>query len=247
MSELIFGLRPVLEALKAGKELDKVLVKQNLTGDLAGELLSELRKLNVNLQYVPTEKLDKISKGGNNQGVVAYISPIEYQNAEDLIINLTDQGKIPLILALDNLTDVRNFGAIGRTAECLGIDAIVIPSKNSVRVTEDAIKTSAGALYNIPICKEDNLVDFVMLLQQSGVKVFAASEKATKSIYEEDLTGPVAFVMGSEDLGVSNQILRRVDEVVKIPMVGKTNSLNVSVSAGIFMYEAIRQRNIKNL
>ncbi len=247
MSELIFGLRPVLEALKAGKELDKVLVKQNLTGDLASELLSELRKLNVNLQYVPTEKLDRISKGGNNQGVVAYISPIEYQNAEDLIINIIEQGKTPLILALDNLTDVRNFGAIARTAECLGVDAIVIPSKNSVRVTEDAIKTSAGALYNIPVCKEENLVDFVMLLQQSGIKVFAASEKATKSIYDEDLTGPVAFVMGSEDLGVSNQITRRVDEVVKVPMVGKTESLNVSVSAGIFMYEAIRQRNIKNL
>jgi len=150
-------------------------------------------------------------------------------------------------LALDNLTDVRNFGAIGRTAECLGIDAIIIPSKNSVRVTEDAIKTSAGALYNIPICKEDNLVDFVMLLQQSGIKVFAASEKATNSIYDVDLTGPLAFVMGSEDLGVSNQIIRRADEVVKIPMVGKTDSLNVSVSAGIFMYEAVRQRNIKNL
>ena len=165
--------------------------------------------------------------------------------AEDLIISLIEKGKVPLILALDNLTDVRNFGAIARTGECLGVDAIIIPSKNSVRVTEDAIKTSAGALYNIPVCKEDNLVDFVMLLQQLGVVVFAASEKATKNIFEEDLTGPVAIIMGSEDLGVSNQLLKRVDKIVKVPMVGKTDSLNVSVSAGMFIYEAIRQRQLK--
>lgn len=242
MSDFIFGIRPVFEAVKAGKEIDKVLVKHNLIGDLSGELLAELRRREINVQYVPVEKLEKLAKG-NNQGVIAYVSPIGYHDAEDILISITERGEAPLFLVLDSITDVRNFGAIARTGECLGVDAIVIPTKNSVRISQDAIKTSAGALYNIPICKEDSLVDFVMLLQQSGVTVFAASEKASDSIYEESFTGPTAIIMGSEEVGVSKQILKRVDKVVKIPMSGQTESLNVSVSAGIFLYEAIRQRN----
>ncbi len=241
METFIFGIRPVLEAIKSGKEIDKLLVRHQLTGSLVGELMAEARKNNIKVQYVPNEKIDKISKG-NNQGVVAYLSPISYQDTEDIVSSVFEAGRVPLLLILDGITDVRNFGAIARTAECLGADAIIIPSDNSVSITEDAIKTSAGALYNIPICKETNLVDTILLLNQLGLIVIAASEKASDLVYDVDFTQALAIVVGSEDKGVSTQVLRRVDKVVKIPMSGKTESLNVSVAAGMFIYEVIRQR-----
>jgi len=242
MANYIFGIRPVIEALKSGKEIDKVLVKKNLTGSLVSELYAELKKNGLKAQFVPAERIDKISKA-NNQGVVAYVSPISYYDLEDLLSEKFDEEKNPLIIILDGVTDVRNFGAISRTAECMGADAIVIPRDNSVRVTEDAIKTSAGALYNIPVCKVENLVDTVILVQQMGLNVVAASEKSYKNLFESDLKQPTAIVMGAEDKGVSQQLIRRIKDVYKIPTSGKTDSLNVSVAAGMFLYEALRQRS----
>lgn len=241
----IFGLRPVIEAIRAGKEIEKVIVKNNLVGELYGELFAELRKHNITTQRVPAEKLDKITTK-NHQGVVAYISPISYQNLEKIATEAVENKKKPLIVILDSLTDVRNFGAIARTCECAGVDAIVVPETNSVRITEDAIKTSAGAMYNIPICKEKNLVDSVLLLQQMGFTVCAATEKTENSLYAQDFDKPIAIIMGSEDLGVSKQLLKRCDAQIRIPMYGKTESLNVSVSTAVIIYEIIRQRNFKN-
>lgn len=241
MDNYIFGIRPVLEALKAGQEIDKVLVTKSTTGELIGELFTELKKRNISIQYVPIEKINKITTK-NHQGIIAYISPILYNNIEDIVNNTLENGKIPFVVILDSITDVRNFGAIARTCECAGVDAIVIPNTNSVRITEDAIKTSAGALFNIPICREENLVDTVLLLRQLGLTVFASTEKAYNNIYNHDLTQPIAIILGSEDVGISKQLLKRADHLVKIPMFGKTESLNVSVSAAIVIYEAIRQR-----
>ncbi len=242
MDNFIFGIRPVLEAIKAEKEIDKVLVAKNLIGELAGELFTELRKRNIPIQYVPVEKIGKITNR-NHQGVVAYISPVSYHDIEDVVADIFEKGETPLIVILDSITDVRNFGAIARTCECAGVHAIVIPESNSARISEDAIKTSAGALFNIPVSRVSNLTDTVLLLQQMGLLVLASTEKAYNTIYGHDLKQPVAIVLGSEDLGISKQLLKRVDHLVKIPMFGKTESLNVSVSAAVVVYEAIRQRN----
>jgi 23S rRNA (guanosine2251-2'-O)-methyltransferase len=242
MDNFIFGIRPVLEAIKAGKEIDKVLVTNNLTGELAGELFSELRKKNIPVQYVPVERINKLTNK-NHQGVIAYISPVLYHNIEDIITEVFEKEEIPLIVILDSITDVRNFGAIARTCECAGVHAIIIPERNSARISEDAIKTSAGALFNIPVCRVDNLVDVVLLLQQMGLTVLGATEKAYTTIYDHDLKHPAAFIFGSEDTGISKQLLKRADHLIKIPMYGKTESLNVSVSTAIIIYETIRQRN----
>ena len=241
MSDFIFGIRPVLEAIRAGKEIDRVLVRQNMTGDLSVELMAELRRNKLNIQYVPAEKLDKITNR-NHQGVVAYISPVSYQNLENVVMAAFDEGRVPVVVILDGITDVRNFGAIARTCECAGVTAIVIPETNSVRISEDAIKTSAGALYNIPVCRVKNLVDAVLFLQQSGFTVMAATEKTENIVYKEDFSAPVAIVMGAEDVGVSKTLQKRADRLVKIPMYGKTESLNVSVSTAIVVYEIVRQR-----
>ncbi|MDL2262227.1 23S rRNA (guanosine(2251)-2'-O)-methyltransferase RlmB [Bacteroidales bacterium OttesenSCG-928-I21] len=241
MSNIIFGIRPILEALKAQKDIEKVLVTKNPIGELAGELFSELRKKNIPIQYVPIEKINKITTN-NHQGVVAYISPVSYHDIEDIVSSAFESGETPLVVILDSITDVRNFGALARTCECAGVHAIVIPKKNSVSISEDAIKTSAGALFNIPICRVDNLVDTVLLLQQMGLLVLASTEKAYNNIYDHDLKQPTAIILGSEDVGISNQLLKRADHLVKIPMYGKTESLNVSVSAAIIVYEIIRQR-----
>ena len=241
MSDFIFGIRPVLEAIKAGQEIDKVLVRQNLTGDLSAELLSELRKNKIYTQHVPAGRLDKITKR-NHQGVVAFISPVPYQNLEDIVMKAFEDGKSPIVVMLDSVTDVRNFGAIARTCECAGVSAIVIPDTNSAKITEDAIKTSAGAFYNIPVCRQKNLVDAVLFLQQSGFKVYAATEKADSVVYEQTFSSPTAIIMGSEDLGISKTLLKRADKLIKIPMSGKTESLNVSVSTAVIVYEVVRQQ-----
>jgi 23S rRNA (guanosine2251-2'-O)-methyltransferase len=241
MKNHIFGTRAVIEAIEAGKSIEKVLLKTNSKGELNSELLALLRQKNIFFQYVPIEKLNKINSG-NHQGVIAIVSEIEYYNLEDVVINVFEQGRVPLLLILDNLTDVRNFGAIARTAECSGVDAVIIPSRNSVTVTPDAIKTSAGALNRIPVCKEENLTDTVILLQQMGIKVIATTEKASNLIYDEDLTQALAVIMGSEDKGVSNQLIKKADSLLKIPIYGSIDSLNVSVASGIVIYETIRQR-----
>ena len=238
---MIFGIRAVAEAISAGKEVDKILIRKDLTGELAGELFEMLRGSNIVVQRVPQEKLNSITRK-NHQGVIAFISPINYQPIEEIVASLYEQGKVPFILVLDHLTDVRNFGAIARTAECAGVDAIIIPSKGSVSVTADAVKTSAGALMNIPVCRVQSLYSGVKYLKDSGLQIMGASEKSTTNYTDADMTTPLALVMGAEDKGISTEILSLTDTTVSLPQYGKIASLNVSVAAGVMIYEVLRQR-----
>ena len=238
---MIFGIRAVAEAISAGKEVDKILIKKDLSGELATELFALIKGTDITVQRVPQEKLNSITRK-NHQGVIAFISPIHYQPVEEIVASLYEQGKVPFFLVLDHLTDVRNFGAIARTAECAGVDAIIIPSKGSVSVTADAVKTSAGALMNIPVCRVASLYNTVKYLKSSGLHVVGASEKATKDYTEADMTLPLALVMGAEDKGISTEILSLVDTTVSLPQYGKIASLNVSVAAGVMIYEVLRQR-----
>lgn len=240
--EMIFGIRAVIEAAEAGKDIDKVLVKRELSGELFKELQEVLRRYEIPMQKVPLERIDRVTRK-NHQGVVAFTSAVTYQKLDQIVPFLYEQGKTPLIVVLDGITDVRNFGAIARTCEVAGVDAIVIPVRGSVSVNGDAIKTSAGALHSIPVCRENNLKEAVVFLRNSGIKVVAASEKAARNYTGTDMSVPVAILMGSEDEGVSPEILRVCDELVKIPQFGTIQSLNVSVAAGVMIYEAVRQRN----
>lgn len=241
--EMIFGIRAVIEAAEAGKNIDKVLVKRELQGELFKELQEVLRRYEIPMQRVPVERIERITRK-NHQGVIAFTSAVAYQKLEDIIPFLYEEGKNPLIVVLDGITDVRNFGAIARTCEVAGVDAIVIPERGSVSVNADAIKTSAGALHTIPVCRERNLKDAILFLRNSGVKVVAATEKAADNYTAVDLTSPTAIVMGSEDEGVSNEIIRICDNLVKIPQFGNIQSLNVSVACGVMIYEVVRQRGI---
>lgn len=240
-NEMIFGLRAVLEALEAGKEIDKLLVKKDLQGDLAKELFAALKGTDIPVQRVPIERLNRITRK-NHQGVIAYISAITYHKSENLVPGLFEEGKNPFFLMLDGITDVRNFGAIARTCECAGVDAILIPATHSVSANADAIKTSAGALHKIPVCRERNLTDTLHYLKKSGFRLIAATEKGDYNYTKADYTGPVCIIMGAEDKGVSYDNLALCDEWVRIPMRGTIESLNVSVAAGILIYEAIKQR-----
>ncbi len=239
--EMIFGIRAMIEAAEAGKDIDKVLVKRELSGELFKELQEVLRRYEIPMQKVPLERIDRITRK-NHQGVIAFTSAVTYQKLEQIVPFLYEQGKNPFIVVLDGITDVRNFGAIARTCEVAGVDAIVIPARGSVSVNADAIKTSAGALHTLPVCRENNLKEAVVFLKNSGIKVVAATEKAAKNHTESDLSVPVAILMGSEDEGVSTEILRITDDLVKIPQFGTIQSLNVSVAAGVMIYEVIRQR-----
>ena len=239
--EMIFGIRAVIEAAEAGKDIDKVLVKRELSGELFKELQEVLRRYEIPMQKVPLERIDRITRK-NHQGVIAFTSAVTYQKLEQIVPFLYEQGKNPFIVVLDGITDVRNFGAIARTCEVAGVDAIVIPARGSVSVNADAIKTSAGALHTLPVCRENNLKEAVVFLKNSGIKVVAATEKAAKNHTESDLSVPVAILLGSEDEGVSTEILRITDDLVKIPQFGTIQSLNVSVAAGVMIYEVIRQR-----
>lgn len=243
--DFVFGLRPVIEAIEAGKTIDKVFIQNGLQGSIYADLKVLLAKNKLRPNYVPSEKLNRFTRK-NHQGIVAFISDIPFYKIEDLLPQLFEEGKTPFLLMLDRLTDVRNFGAICRTAECVGIDAIIIPEKGAAPINSDAIKTSAGALYNIKICKEKNLAHTVDFLQQSGVQVFASTEKAQKLIYELDFTEPCAIVMGNEETGISKEVMHHSDEKMKLPIEGKTLSLNVSVACGAIMYEAMRQKLNKN-
>lgn len=238
---MIFGIRAVIEAVEAGKDIDKVLVKRELSGELFLELQQLLRTCEIPMQRVPVERIDRITRK-NHQGVIAFTSAVTYQKLEDIVPMLYEEGKTPFILVLDGLTDVRNFGAIARTCEVAGVHAIVIPARGSVTVNADAIKTSAGALHTIPVCREQNLKEAIVFLQNSGIKVVAATEKAAGFYTESDFTVPVAILMGAEDLGVAAENLRVSDELVKIPQFGTIQSLNVSVAAGVIIYEVVRQR-----
>lgn len=241
-NEMIFGVRAVIEAVQAGKEIDKILVKKDIQSDLSKELFTAIKGKNINVQRVPVERINRITRK-NHQGVVAFVSQITYQHIEDIVPFLYDQGKSPFIVLLDGITDIRNFGAIARTCECAGVDAIIIPSKNSVTVNADAIKTSAGALHTIPVCKEKNIADTITFLKESGIKIIAATEDGEIRYTQCDCSSPICIVMGAEDKGIPTDHLKMCDEWVKIPQFGNIGSLNVSVAAGILIYEVVRQRN----
>jgi 23S rRNA (guanosine2251-2'-O)-methyltransferase len=237
----IFGIRAIIEAINSGETVDKVFIQKGLQGELFSELDTLLRKNNISRSYVPIEKLNRLTKK-NHQGVIANISPIEYQDFENLVINTIESGTTPLFLILDHISDVRNFGAIIRTAECTGVHGIIIPKKGAAPVTADTIKTSAGAAFKVPICKVDHIKDAIYYLQGSGINVVAATEKTNDSIYDIDYTTPTAIVMGAEDIGVSAGVLKIVNNKAKLPLLGEIDSLNVSVACGAFLYEVVRQR-----
>lgn len=241
-SDYIFGIRAVIEAIESGKSIDKVLVRKDFSGELAHELLAKVKEYGVLMQRVPQERLNRITMK-NHQGVIAMVSPVTYHKLENLLPSLYEEGRTPFIVLLDGLTDTRNFGAIGRTCDCAGVDGIVIPERNSVSVTPDAVKTSAGGLFYVPVCRERDIISAVRFLKESGVKVVAASEKGAQDYTELDMTVPVAIVMGSEDVGISQEVLRLCDEIATIPMLGNIGSLNVSVAAGVLIYDVVRQRN----
>ena len=238
---IIFGIHPVIEAIKSGKEIEKVYIQQDIQGQGLTELRNVIKKSKVPFSHVPLQRLNKYTQG-NHQGVLCFISPIETQDIEVVIQQLFEEGKMPLILILDRVTDVRNFGAITRTAECLGVHAIVIPKRESAQINEDAIKTSSGAIYRIPICKVDNLTDTIFLLKDSGLNIVSCTEKTEKLISEVDFKKPTCIIMGNEEKGITNQLLKNSNDLGKIPMVGEITSLNVSVAAGMVIYEAIKQR-----
>ena len=237
---LIFGMHPLLEALEAGREIDKILLKRGLRSEEVSRITALARERTIPLQIVPEERLTRLTRK-QHQGVIAFISAIEYTPLETLIPMLYEAGRSPFVLLLDGLTDVRNFGAIARTAECAGVDALIIPERGSVTVTADAIKTSAGALHRLPVCRVSSIMSAVSLLQASGLKIVAASEKARDVYTETELRLPLGLVLGAEDEGVSEEVLRRADHIVRIPQVGAIGSLNVSVAAGILIYEIVRQ------
>ena len=239
-NNLIFGMHPLLEALEAGREIDKILLKRGLRSDEVSRIMALARERIIPLQMVPEDRLSRLTRG-QHQGVIAFVSEIEYTSLEQLIPMIYEQGRSPFVVLLDGLTDVRNFGAIARTAECAGVDALIIPERGSVSVTADAIKTSAGALHRLPVCRVSSIASAVALLQQSGLQVVAASEKASDLYTETDLRLPLGLVLGAEDHGVSTDVLRMVDHIVRIPQVGAIGSLNVSVAAGILIYEVVRQ------
>ena len=240
-SQVVFGIRAVIEAIESGKQVDKVMMKKDLGGELARELLSVTREYNVPVQRVPVERINKVTRK-NHQGVIAFMAAVDYYHVDDIVPALYDEGINPLVVVLDGVTDVRNFGAIARTCECAGVNCIVIPERNSVRVNADAVKTSAGALNYLPVCRERNLVKAVQYLRDSGFKVMGASEKTDLNYTKADFTGPVAIVLGAEDTGISTDVLKLCDTLVAIPEFGQINSLNVSVAGGIMIYEVVRQR-----
>ena len=240
---MIFGTRAVIEALKSGKEFEKLFVQAGVQNELMRELATLLRKQGVVFQFVPAEKLNRLTSK-NHQGVVGFLTVVTYQDLGVLLPGLFEQGKVPLLLLLDRITDVRNFGAIARTAECAGVDAIVIPSRGSAQINADAMKTSAGALNRIAVCKEDNLKNTLQFLKESGLQVIACTEKAEVNYFEADLKGPAVLIMGSEEDGISGEYLKLSDKRVKINMLGAIQSLNVSVATGVMLFEVNRQRHL---
>ena len=240
-STKIFGIRAVIEAIDSGKTLDKVFLQKGLRGELFNDLEKLIRQHSINASYVPVEKLNRLADK-NHQGVVAHISPIEFHDLESLVLNVIESGKTPLFLLLDQITDVRNFGAIIRTAECTGVDGIIIQKKGGAPINGDTVKTSAGAVFKVPICKVDHIKDAMFHLQASGIKVIAATEKTGSTIYDVSFASPCAIIMGSEGRGITPSIIKLADDRAKLPLYGEIGSLNVSVACGAFLYEAVRQR-----
>ncbi len=241
--EFIFGMHPVMEAIRGGRQIDRVLVRQGLRGVQYHELMQVVNEYSVPWQVVPQEKLDYITRK-NHQGVIAWLSAIEFQNIENILPRIFEDGGDPLVLMLDGVSDVRNFGAIVRSALCFGAHAVIIPEKNSARISADAVKASAGALSTFPVCRVRSLTKCLTYLKESGLKAVAATEKADNVINAAGLKGPVVIILGSEDKGISRELLGLSDMQVSIPITGAIGSLNVSVSAGILLYETGRQRGI---
>jgi 23S rRNA (guanosine2251-2'-O)-methyltransferase len=241
-SDCVFGLRPVIEAIRTGRQIDRLLIRQGLQGVLYHELMTEVKKHSIAYQIVPLERIELVTRK-NHQGVLAWLSVIEYQKISNLLPVIFERGEDPLVVALDGVSDVRNFGAIVRSADCMGAHAIIIPERGSARITGDAIKTSAGALHSFPVCREKSLVRSIEFLKDSGLTVICAAEKSGVIASEAVMTGPAVLVMGSEDKGISRELLSLADQQVKIPMAGRIGSLNVSVAAGVLLYEIMRQRS----
>jgi 23S rRNA (guanosine2251-2'-O)-methyltransferase len=238
----IFGIRAVLEAIDSNNSIDKVFVQKGVSGHLMTELMKSMKKNNIAFSYVPVEKLDKLSKFNNHQGAVAQIAPIDFHDLDELITKTIETEETPLFLLLDQISDVRNFGAIIRTAECTGVHGIIIQKQGNAPVNAETVKTSAGAAFNIPICKVDHIKDALFILQAAEIQTVAATEKTEDTLYNADFKKPTAIIMGSEDRGINPSILKMVDVKAKLPLKGSIGSLNVSVACGAFLYEAVRQR-----
>jgi 23S rRNA (guanosine2251-2'-O)-methyltransferase len=237
--DMIFGIRAIIEAIESGKTIDKILLKKDIQSDLSRELFNYIQKDSIPVQRVPLETINRITRK-NHQGAIAFLSPVPYQQIETILPTIYEEGRLPFVVVLDGITDVRNFGAIARTCECAGVDAIIIPQKRSVSITADAIKTSAGALMTLPICKVASLKKTIEFLKDSGLNIVAASEKATQSYTAVDYSQPTAIIMGSEDVGISPENLKLCNDMVSIPILGKVQSLNVSVAAGVLIYECVK-------
>jgi 23S rRNA (guanosine2251-2'-O)-methyltransferase len=240
-TSMIFGTRAVIEAIRSGREIEKIYVQSGLTNDLIKEMITAAKERKVPYTFTPQQKLNHLSSK-NHQGVICVLAAISYSSVDDLVHGVFAGGRDPFFLILDRITDVRNFGAIARTAECGGLDGIIIPDKGNAPISADAVKTSSGALNHLPVARTEELKNTLRQLRDSGIRIIACTEKATKSIFDENLTGPLALVLGSEEDGITPDLLRMADAQVMIPMKGKVGSLNVSVSAGVAIYEAIRQR-----
>jgi 23S rRNA (guanosine2251-2'-O)-methyltransferase len=240
-TDFIFGTHPIIEAMRNGNEMEKILIAQGTRSPQISEIIGLAKELQYPVQFVPVEKLNRVTRK-NHQGVLAFVSPVSYQLIEQVIPMIYDEGRTPFILILDRITDVRNFGAICRSAEASGVDAVVVPSRGAAMVNADAMKTSAGALSKINLCRVDNIKITIDFLKESGLKIAAVSEKTEQNAWENDLTGPIALILGSEEDGISEAYLKKVDVHVKFPLVGTVESLNVSVAAGIACFEILRQR-----
>lgn len=241
--EMIFGIRAVIEAIDAGKVPDKILIRRDMSSAIGRELIDKLDayQLSASVQRVPVEKLNQYTDK-NHQGVISFLSPIEFYRVEDMVQNLFEEGKTPFLVVLDGVTDVRNFGAIARTCSCAGVDALIIGTRGGAAVNGDAVKASAGALHSLPVCKVDNMQNALRYLRDSGITLIAATEHTQKNYTDVDMTVPVAIVMGNEEKGIYEENLKLCNEQVRIPMTGTIESLNVSVAAGVFIYEVVRQR-----
>ncbi|MBL7812629.1 MAG: 23S rRNA (guanosine(2251)-2'-O)-methyltransferase RlmB [Bacteroidetes bacterium] len=238
----IYGIHPVLEALEAGKTIDKVWMQEGIAGGPLQEIRQELRKRNVLWKQVPVEKLNSLVRG-NHQGVVIAVSAVDFARLEDVVASVFEKGEDPFILVLDGVTDVRNFGAIARTAACAGVHALLVPEKGGAAINSDAVKTSAGALFHIPVCRTNSMYNSLKMLRNSGLRIVGASEKGSTDFYQSDFSGPVAVVMGGEESGLTTEVWKLCDMHFRIPIAkGGVDSLNVSVAAGLAMYEVVRQR-----
>ncbi len=241
LENMIYGIHPVMEALKSGKEFDKILLQKGASSPLFKELFQEIRNQNCHFQFVPEQKLNSLTKG-NHQGVVGLASLVSYVTIDEVITRSYESGKSPLVVILDKVTDVRNMGAIARTAECAGADAIIFPVQNSAPISADAIKSSAGALLQLSLVRSENLKNTINFLKESGLQIIAASEKATDNYFNLDFNQPTAFIMGSEETGISPEYLKLATAHISIPMSGKIESLNVSAAAAVLLFETVRQR-----